>query len=138
MQYQNKKISSVSPIALDWAKDDDVIKQYQEIIKPWDDMIRANVQNCILYAGALLDENVAKDHDKDVYTKIHQFRKDVEIDLDFNEAQYRLILRVMLDLCNFVYKRDKKRGVANPKDFYQQNYNECKAWLIETRDKYAM
>ena len=72
-------------------------------------------QNCMLFAGALLDENMGFDEKKtQQYSKC---REDVQYDIVFNEDNSKMITKVMLDLTNLIHRIDKQKGYDNKKHY---------------------
>ena len=112
-----KRYRSALTYALNYAKDDKKLAEYQKLFEESGIKTesRVNLQNCMLFAGALLDENMGFDEKKtQQYSKC---REDVQYDIVFNEDNSKMITKVMLDLTNLIHRIDKQKGYDNKKHY---------------------
>jgi|GEM_PF-6422505 hypothetical protein len=123
---EEKNYRSAFSCALAYVKNDEILKKYTDMFEKQNIQItsRANLQNCILFAGALFDENIGYEEKK--AEKYSNFRAEVQADIVFTADHVKVIKKVMKDLANEIARKDAKSLPENIKK-YQETYNVSKA-----------
>ena len=122
---EEKKYRSAFSCALAYVKDENILQGYTNYFNEQNIQFtsRVNLQNCILFAGSLFDENIG--HEEEIAAKYAQFRQNVQADIIFNEDHVKVIKKVLKDIANEIARKDSK---AHPENIqkYQETYNFSK------------
>ena len=116
---------SAFEFALAYIKDENILNKYTEYFKKAGIEItsKKNLQNCIMFAGALFDENVG--YSENVTQKYAEMRENIQGDIMFSEEHVKVMKKVLKDLANVVARKDYKTAPENIKH-YQETYNKSK------------
>ena len=93
---------------------------------------KANLQNCILFAGALFDELVGYDEAKT--KKYRDYRIDIQGDIAFIDNHVKVIKKVLKDIANAIARKDYKLAPQNI-SHYQETYNKSKKVIDEIHEE---
>lgn len=88
-----------------------------------------NFKNCLLFAGALMDENMG--FDDEYATEVAMERQYYQDAIRFSENDWKLIRKMMEDLCNTMIALDKKAGDRSNIQHYKDTYFLCKDIITE-------
>lgn len=111
-----KNYRSAFSYALAYVKNDTILKKYAEYFNKAgiETTSKANLQNCILFAGALFDENVGYDEEKaGLYAK---YRAEIQRDIMFTLDHVKVIKKALNDLTKEISRKDKD-SVENVKHY---------------------
>lgn len=121
--------------ALFIAKDGPTLQKYEDKFKTAKIEIysRANLQNIILFSGAILDACIARDKEKS--QKYIKYAYDVEQDIYFSINNFNISKAIMLDLVNEVLVRERNKGFEM-KEFLEDVYKYCKSYVYGLYQEY--
>ena len=117
-------------------KNNDKLEKYGKILKDagYDYKDNVNLQNMIMFAGALVDEKMGFDEKttKEMVTNRKYWQETVEV----SQQNYEVVRQILQDMCNALIKEDRVYHRENI-DHYKDVYKDCKQFLSETLDKEA-
>ena len=94
---------------------------------------RANLQNVILFSGAILDACIIRNKEKS--QKYVKYAIDVEQDIYFSINNYNIAKAVLLDLVNDVLVRERNKGFEM-QEFLTEAYRYCKNYAYSLYQEY--
>ena len=121
--------------ALFIAKDEPTLTKYMERFEKEkiETYSRANLQNVVLFSGAILDACIVRVPEK--FKKYYDYAIDVEQDIYFSINNYKISKAILLDLANELLARERKKGYEMM-DFLKEAYEYCKSYVYGLYEEY--